>query len=931
MLASRKKLLSLVFLLAFFSLNPILSHAIPYVVDSATGTPGGPVTFDTLNNLNNNSGGLFDGDSVRFNNSDGSLAQRMSSDAAGLSFSNGAGGPFTVSATGANSFLYMSNSANITWGGIVIKGFTNDIDGGGAVHVEGDLDNLDNVTFIGNKSTAVDTINYGAAVYVGGSLIGGIHNAVFSDNGTNPQDVSVFGVVYLAGDLNGGIADSKFTGAKSGTNVYMEGSLTGGVSNSIFSGNLSGGLAVQGDLSGGINNSTFSDNEDGALYVNGSLDKIVNSTLSNNSSAGNGGALVVHGDIGDIAGVTFKNNSSHYWGGALYSTGNIHISSASFINNRAIGVDGDPLSGQGGAIVLNTSLGARAITLAPSGPGAIVFSGNTAAPGNSPATPSSIYFINSDSGSAHAATVNITTAAGSSILMQDSISSAPDNLISNDGGRFGSVLVNVNKNGPGLWALGGKSDMQSASHWTINEGTLKLVQARAGEPGTQADINLAHKDSSFTLKNGAVLEIVPSTQPSRISASRINLENGSKVGLAGFTYGAALPNNTRFMALKLNSPNLSNQSSISAKSGSITIGVNTYKYNNLTWLDPSTLTFEVGNAPLSRRDLTGASATTAPPAILIQSPFNKAWFERMDTRFGGFNPFNLSSAAPAGEAPGDDAFANQLWVRPLYSIADQQSGGDLSGYTIRTPGLAIGYDRAIGERAFMGLGLGLSRPDYQGGGVENRASEIALALYGGAILPLDLELSAFAGTSWYNYDQRRTLDDFFGETYNSEYGGRLYTLGLGLARAFALGDGFGLKPFATYEYMHLKVDGYDEGAGVHALTVDDNNLNLHRVRAGLEGIWQEERSGLKVSSQAYYLGLYGDRDSRVGAFFTNDPAGRANGFSSLGDTLDENNLGLGLNLSLPVNDRLSVGCGYGVLFGKTTISQEGMVTASIKF
>ena len=154
---------------------------------------------------------------------------------------------------------------------------------------------------------------------------------------------------------------------------------------------------------------------------------------------------------------------------------------------------------------------------------------------------------------------------------------------------------------------------------------------------------------------------------------------------------------------------------------------------------------------------------------------------------------------------------------------------------------------------------------------------------------------------------------------------------MGLSRPFALSESFSLGPWASYEYLHLTVDGYNEGDGPHALDMDDNSLDLHRVKLGLEGAWQDLDSGLLVSARAYYLGLYGDRDSEVDAFFTNDPASRINGFTSIGDTMDENNLGLGLNLELPLSENWSVGGGYNVLLGDTTTSQEGNISATFKF
>ena len=141
------------------------------------------------------------------------------------------------------------------------------------------------------------------------------------------------------------------------------------------------------------------------------------------------------------------------------------------------------------------------------------------------------------------------------------------------------------------------------------------------------------------------------------------------------------------------------------------------------------------------------------------------------------------------------------------------------------------------------------------------------------------------------------------------------------------GLGFWLRPGASYDYIHIKTDGFDEGAGIYALNMGSYDQDLHRFKAGLEAGWEAE-SGFTASAEAYYLGVYGDREAETSGYFINDPA---NGFDIIGNGLDENSLGLGAKVDLPVGPNWELNVGYDFLVGENATTHQGSAMVTFRF
>ena len=192
-------------------------------------------------------------------------------------------------------------------------------------------------------------------------------------------------------------------------------------------------------------------------------------------------------------------------------------------------------------------------------------------------------------------------------------------------------------------------------------------------------------------------------------------------------------------------------------------------------------------------------------------------------------------------------------------------------------------------------------------------------------LPYALELDGHVGFGFTRYDQDREVQN---ERYSDKYNGNNLFMGLGLGRPFELGSGFSLRPGVAYDFIHISTDGFDEGQGQLALRSDDYTQDIHRFKSGVDLSWTERKSGFTATGEVYYLGVYGDRDAQTSAHFVSDPV---NGFTMLGNSLDRDSLGLGLNVALPVTEQWELSAGYNVLLGSDTVSQQGTLNVKFKF
>ena len=774
--------------------------------------------------------------------------------------------------------------------------------------------------------------------------------AVYAANSLSISNASNIG--FYNNTATGGNGHGSNSGAGGAIYVYNALNLSN-AQNITFSGNQ----AIAGNASGTGNNSTAGSGQGGAIYASQlNLTDAQNITFENNraiggnanglnaSNSGNGGAVYI-GFLGlDMTGaqnVVFRNNLAQGGaGGSATSGGNADksglggaisilsasiIEGASFYNNRATTSNtGDMSSGLGGAIYNS----GPSLTLIADAGKDITFSGNTHNPGATGAVPNSIYFGSVSSGALTTA-LTLDVADGANVNMLDPLASQADNTTGKyDSRPLGNVNLTINKNGAGTWILAGHNDMASATTWNINEGTLYL--ARANNSPAHIDLRNA-TTASFNMASGSNLLFALSATPHLINGKDITLSSGSNVGMnqgGSFSY-FELPAGAEAPLLSLRaSDSLSNSSTILNPEGAFSSGFYDYRYG-LYWRENNALSQDLVAFIQSKtyNEETGASsATTAPSGIATQNVMSNMLSERFAWNFECFDNCR-DQPLPVDNNTTQDCQdqcekSHNVWLKPTYRYTSRDSG---SNFTLKTPGIALGIDNCFDREFFLGLAIFGSWPEYRSTDADINAKSVSVALYGGTLLPGQIELGLLGAYGRTSYDQTRRV---YWQSYSADYSSNNLNLGINFGRRFQLDESWMMRPFLSYEYMRLDVGSYTESWGNYALQVDSHKENFHFLRAGTSLTWTNNKD-MNVSGEIYYAGLYGDNAASARAFFLMDTSGTR--YESYADKLDSDALGLGINSVWHVTKDFQLAASYNFEVSKHTYSHYAGVNLIYSF
>lgn len=404
-------------------------------------------------------------------------------------------------------------------------------------------------------------------------------------------------------------------------------------------GSYGGAVYVNGTLNGGINNSVFKDNQAGALGgAVGALiiqDGVNASLFINNQSDQRGGALSVNVLTGGINNSVFESNLSigaadtekAGLGGGVFLRDTVEIGGGRFLNNTATTSNiGDMTSGRGGAIFFDAYYDddSSLKLVANEAGNPQVFSGNTHNPGGLGTTANSIYFGTTSLYTNREQTrldFTIDTAEGAQVTMLDPLASQPDNLTDSSGNEFTMLTVDIIKNGPGTWLLGGHNDMQAKGDWLIKEGVLQFAGTADGM-NRPVHIDLKHSDASFTLAGDATLLIPLETDRHLISANKIILADGSYVDIVNDTnYGhVAEVLHEDYVVLTLAGANIANQS----KTGNGVLKIGIYDYNYDLYWNGNDLVLNHSEIAVYNPERAADAAITALGIMAFYNPVNTA-------------------------------------------------------------------------------------------------------------------------------------------------------------------------------------------------------------------------------------------------------------------------------------------------------------------
>jgi hypothetical protein len=444
--------------------------------------------------------------------------------------------------------------------------------------------------------------------------------------------------------------------------------------------------------------------------------------------------------------------------------------------------------------------------------------------------------------------------------------------------------------------------------------------------------------------------------PSTISADSIDLDPDSAVAFDPdpFSYGAVLqPGENPLVTFIARDGEVVGTPQLDQSSGSFSMGAYDYTWDGLSFsggsvnLDSVTRTLGDGRA--------GTDQQNAPLFMLMASTWHDAAFQRlersslarrldsyasgkseaasagsMDPGAGGPNgpddPEGSDSAGPSGSddawAAGEDGAAGgTVWISPSFHSSRHKGA---RSFRIRGSSVSAGADCQITGSFLLGLALSLDFPRYSSidSHVEGRGASVIL--YSGIDLPggLDLDLAASMGSM--RFTGSRAVE---GERHESDFQSDARGVGASLGRAFQAGGDILLRPFASYDYMHVDRGAYGERAGTYSLSYDGASNGVHRLRAGsgarldLDSAW--------IGARAWWQGLRGQTREGASAFFTQDP-GR-NRFSAPVEALDRDSLGLEAGFGIRLGDRLEASASYSFLGGRRASSHEASAALKLGF
>ncbi|NLK65954.1 MAG: autotransporter outer membrane beta-barrel domain-containing protein [Campylobacteraceae bacterium] len=413
--------------------------------------------------------------------------------------------------------------------------------------------------------------------------------------------------------------------------------------------------------------------------------------------------------------------------------------------------------------------------------------------------------------------------------------------------------------------------------------------------------------NSFTMNDKTHLLTEFSDDVSMIEAKeRVDMSPSSAIGFIppAFTYGSK---NALY-----SEPVLKFTESVPANPtflpSNLLISIGAYDYPwELSW-DDKTNSVMVNTNDVVFNDMRGGSdARNAQLALSIYTP----WFDVLNSYMTKRFVKNPSLETNAGG----------MWITSTHDYIKHKGNRN---YDVKGSSITFGLDGSPNELSYAGLAISLDYPKYDSDNAEVDGDSIAAIIYGGVLLPLDIELGFNSAYRKMNLTQTRVV---YHDRYDSEYSLKTLSFGVNLGRRFELGREFGLRPFASWNYFYTKHPAYFERADIYALHYDDFSSKIHRFQAGLEGAWVND--SMSFSLKAYWSGLRGDTDKTSASYFVLDP--NSNRFITPVEELDRDSFGLGINANFRLAKNTELSLEYSVLDGKNNTSQQGMMELRYRF
>jgi len=197
----------------------------------------------------------------------------------------------------------------------------------------------------------------------------------------------------------------------------------------------------------------------------------------------------------------------------------------------------------------------------------------------------------------------------------------------------------------------------------------------------------------------------------------------------------------------------------------------------------------------------------------------------------GLNKYSLAILGDNGISSGSSALDSGYWLQVFGSDSNMGTRDGVAGYDANVHGVALGFDRKIGDDMMIGVAFNYSAIDVEGKSVAN--SQTDTDQYQGVIYGTMFGDNHFInGSVAYAHgasDTSRTT--LAGGTASGSYDTGIFSASLGVGMPMDKAT-WSITPQVTAAYSHVNPDSYTEN-GPGALNVNPDSIDLFGIKAGV--------------------------------------------------------------------------------------------------
>lgn len=267
---------------------------------------------------------------------------------------------------------------------------------------------------------------------------------------------------------------------------------------------------------------------------------------------------------------------------------------------------------------------------------------------------------------------------------------------------------------------------------------------------------------------------------------------------------------------------------------------------------------------------------------------------------------NARNAEVRGLSSGDVLKDTGVWVKGLYSDADQGTRDGVAGYNAYSSGIVIGADGKLTPDLTLGLAYSYISSKVNGQYNQTDVDAHALTAYGSwtqgpAFVDAGLTLGKNQNTS------KRDVADTVAK---GDYDSNLFGINVLGGYGFNFDNGVLVEPRAALRYSNLRIDGYTEKNSSAALSVGGQRIQVGELGGGVRVAknFNFMNGTLKPSATAMaYHDLIGDKSNSTSTYTLGGTPFVTSGASAARNSYE---LGFGADYSIGA---VTVGASYSYL------------------